>query len=36
MTLHDYLQNLSSGRSKSDRDAAIFTLGNELGFPGVW
>lgn len=33
MTLHDYLQNLSSGRSKSDRDAAIFTLGNELGLP---
>lgn len=33
MTLHDYLQNLSTGRPKSDQNAAVFTLANELGIP---
>ena len=33
MTLHDYLQNLSTGRPRQDQQHAIFTLANELGQP---
>lgn len=33
MTLHDYMQNLSTGRPRQDQQHAIFTLANELGQP---
>lgn len=33
MTLHDWMDSLSTGRPRQERERAIFTLANELGDP---